>query len=368
VGGAERQLVALAGGLRRAGHEVSVAVFYAGGAFEEELLREGVGVRDLAKRGRWDVVPFLTRTAALIRRERPDVVHSYLDSPNLVAALQKLAGRSVKIVWGLRSSKDDHRDYHWLSGVAAQLERIASPLADAIIANSEAGRRRAVEAGFRTRRIFVVPNGIDCERFYPDPSGRERIRAEWCVPATAPLVGLVARFDPVKDHTTFLRAAAEVAARRAEVRFACVGGGGSPEYHARLRQLAAELGLASRLTWTGERPVTRGEYSAFDVAVLSSRAGEGFPNVVAEAMACGRPVVATDSGDVRAIVGDAGSIVPPRDPEALAAGILELLARPGGEAAADLSRRARERIDLGYSVSGLVRRTADVLQQVRTGT
>jgi glycosyltransferase involved in cell wall biosynthesis len=367
MGGAERQMVALARGLRRAGHDVGVAVFYAGGEFEAELRHDGVPVYDLEKGGRWDTIPFLIGLARLVRRERPDVLHSYLDSPNIVAAAVKRLFPRVKVVWGMRSSKDDFRSYDWLHGVGDRVERLASPLADAIISNSEAARRRALAVGYRSRAFFVVPNGIDCESFRADPAGRERLRGEWGVAPAQQLVGMVARLDPLKDHPNFLRAAAIVAAARDDVRFVCIGGGGGgADYRARLETLASDLGLTGRLTWTGERRATRAEYSAFDLAVLSSSHGEGFPNVVAEAMACGRPVVCTDSGDVGAIVGDTGLVVPARDPAALGRAILELLARVRASGD-ELATRARARIEADYSVDSLVRRTAQALERVRAG-
>jgi glycosyltransferase involved in cell wall biosynthesis len=365
MGGAERQLVALARGLRRSGHDIALAVFYAGGEFEEELRLDGIQVHDLAKRGRWDSVGFLVRLCRLVRRERPDIVHSYLDSPNLVAAAVKRIFPSLKVVWGIRSAMNDFGAQGWLSASSARLERLASPFIDGIITNSEAGRRRLLDAGFDCRHLAVIPNGIDCDRFRPDALGRERLREDWGVPAHDPVVGMVARLDPVKNHGNFLHAAAMASATRADIRFVCLGGGPS-DYLRNLQQLADRLGLTSRLTWLGERRVTQSDYSALDVAVLSSDDGEGFPNVLAEAMACGRPVVATDSGDARSIVGDTGIIVPPRDPGALARGILALLERVR-TSTQELSLAARRRIEAQYSLDALVSRTEQALERVEAG-
>lgn len=364
MGGAERQLVALARGLRRGGHDIAVAVFYAGGEFESELRLEGIPVHDLAKRGRWDNLAFLARLCLLVKRERPDVVHSYLDSPNIVAAALKRVFPSVKVVWGIRSAMDDFGAYDWLHAVSAGIERIASPFVDGIIANSEAGRRHALSVGLDSRNLVVIPNGIDCETFRPDSTDRARLRREWSVPPDSPLVGMVARLDPVKSHPTFLRAAAAVAAHQPGVRFACIGGG-QARYRRELEELAGRLGLTGRLTWVGERRATRTEYGALDLAVLSSDEGEGFPNVLAEAMACGRPVVATDSGDARVIVGETGVVVPARDPDALARGILDLLDRVR-TAGPELSLAARVRIERQFSVEALVGRTVQALERVRS--
>jgi len=362
IGGAERQLVALARGLRRAGHEVAIAVFYGGGEFEEEVRSDGISVHDLGKRSRWESAAFMARVVRLVQRARPELLHSYMQGSNIVSAALKGIFPSMKVVWGIRTSMPNGGGYGWLPAAGARIERLASPMADAIIANSEAARRSALASGLDRHDIFVIPNGIDCESFRPDPAGRERLRREWGLRPDAEVVGLVARLNPVKDHRNFLHAAARIAAARADVWFACIGGG-QPEYRRRLEQLATDLAIAPRLIWIGERRATRAEYSALDIAVLSSEEGEGFPNVVAEAMACGRPVVATDSGDARSIVGDTGEVVPPRNPEALAGGILQLLDRT--RAGPQLSSRARARIEAGFSVPILVDRTARVLEQVR---
>lgn len=355
VGGAERQLVNLALGLRRRGHDVSVAVLYGGGAFEGELRSGAISIHDLCKRGRWDIAPVLWRLARLVGAERPDVLHGYMSLGNLLSAAMRPLFPSVKVVWGIRSAMDDFQAYGWASKVGAWLERAASPLAHAIVANSEAARRRAVAAGIDGRKIVVVPNGIDCDLFRPDPAGREAVRSAWGIPSGAPLVGMVARLDPVKGHATFLRAAARIASARERARFVCMGDGAA-EYRLELERLAARLGLSARLVWAGPRKVASEVYSALDVAVLSSDPGESFPNVVAEAMACGRPAVVTDSGDASLIVGDTGAVVPPRDPEALARAVVEVLDRIERSDGA-LSARARARIERDFSVEALVERT-----------
>jgi glycosyltransferase involved in cell wall biosynthesis len=365
VGGAQRQLVALARGLRGAGHEVGVAVFYAGGIFDDDLRSEGIPIQSLSKRGRWDLLPPLVRLARMLRSQRPDVVYAYMSLANLSTALVKPWCRDVKLVWGIRSAMEDFGAYGWLSRSSALLDRIASPAADRVVANSHAARRAAMRQGLDGGRIVVVPNGFDCERFQPDPEGGARQRERWDVPERAALVGVVARLDPVKDHATFLRAAARVASERPDTHFVCVGGG-ELAYRAGLERLAEELGLARRVTWAGQSTVTRAVYSAFDVAVLSSNTGESFPNVVGEAMACGVPCVVSDTGDARAVVGDTGAVVPPRDPAALARGMLDVIERaraPGST----LPAQARARIERHYSLELMVTRTEEALEQVVSG-
>jgi glycosyltransferase involved in cell wall biosynthesis len=359
--GAERQLSVLAAGLRRAGHAPGVAVFYGGGALEQDLAAAGVPVFHLGKRGRWDL-GFLGELVRVARAFQPDVVHAYMATSNKCVAVLKPVLKPARIVWGVRSAYMDLSHYDWPTRVASWLEQLLAGFADAIIANSEAGRAYAASVGFPADRLAVVPNGIDCERFSRDLAGRARWRERWGVKDSDLLIGLVGRLDPMKDPPTFLRAGAQLAARRPNVTFACVGGGPA-SYRAGLEQLAGELKLSDRVRW--ERPTQdlRAVYSALDVLALSSY-GESFPNVVAEAMACGTPCVATEVGDVRSIVGDTGVIVPPSDPDGLANGLDRLLAEGPG-ALAERGAAARRRIAADYSIEALVTKTLAVLDGVR---
>src|SRR5262249_3041913 len=168
-----------------------------------------------------------------------------------------------------------------------------------------------------------VPHGLAAERFRPDASARASVRARLGVTEEDLLVGRVGRLDAQKDYPTFLRAAAEIARARSDTCFICVGTGPSGTER-RLRDLGDELGLGDRLIWARPRDDMPAIYNALDVMVSSSAYGEGLPNVVAEAMACGVPCVVTDSGDSGWVVGDLGRVVPPSNVEALASATLAL--------------------------------------------
>jgi glycosyltransferase involved in cell wall biosynthesis len=356
-GGAERQLVTLAKGLKRRGHDVHVVLFYPGGAFDGELTGAGVPVHFVGKRGRWDVIGFLVRLALLLRRLRPATIYSFLDLPNILAVLLHPFVRRPRLVWSIRAAGMEMQHYDWLSRSIPKLESLLSRYSDIVIANSEAGAQWAAGRGFPRSRVVVVENGIDTQRFRFDPAGRERYRGEWGIGAGEMAIGLVARFDPTKGHETFLRAAANLAKLRDGLRFVCVGGG-PQDYIRRMQALSELLGIAKRVTWAGAQTDMPAVYSALDIA-CSSSLGEGFSNAVAEAMACERPCVVTDVGDSARIVGSTGEVVPPRNPEALAAGLLRLLDRLGHEP--DLGHRARQRIVAEFSVERMLERTEHAL-------
>jgi glycosyltransferase involved in cell wall biosynthesis len=324
-GGAERQLVELARGLHARGHQIKVVVFYAGGPLERDLHEAGVPVVVLSKRGRYDLLGFNVRLARALRAGKPDIVHGYLGGPNVMAAVLKPFHRA-KVIWGIRASAMDGSRYSWWSRLDGSIERRIAQFPDLAISNSHAGKAHAVANGYPSRKIVVIPNGVDTARFHPDPDGRARIRNEFGIAPSTPLIGRVGRIDPQKDYVTFLEMAKIVGAARPDARFICVGKG-DPVLETELRERAERLGLADRVIWAGARGDMSAIYSALDLSVSSSSYGEGTPNVVAESMACGVPCLVTDIGDSAWTAGGFGAVAPAEQPDALARAVLESLAR-----------------------------------------
>ena len=359
-GGAERQLTLLSKGLRQRGHDVVVVVFYSGGPLEKELVDAQVRVRPLNKRGRWEVFGFLIRLIQVLREERADILHGYLHDANLMTMIPRFLTLCTKVVWGVRCSHIDLRQYDWLAWVEFKVNCWLSILPDAIIANSHVGRDYHLALGYPAEKTVVIPNGIDTERFRPNPLARRRIREEWGIKEQEELIGLVGRLDPMKDHPIFIEAAALLAKRRSEIRFVCVGGG-PDEYRAELQRHAKQLGLEDRLLWVGIREDMPAVYTALDIAVSSSY-GEGFANVIGEAMACGVPCVVTNVGDSARVVADLGEVVPPKDPAALRDAIERLLDQKPHTPA-----QVRLRIVEGLSAEAMVVKTERVLLTLSCG-
>jgi glycosyltransferase involved in cell wall biosynthesis len=359
-GGAERQLVMLARVLKSSGVDVVVLVFYAGGPFEKDLTDAGIRVIFLGKASRWDVAGFTWRLIRALREERPSVLYGFVVSPNLLGTAVKPLFPSMRMVWGVRSARMDLTAYDWLSKLVYELERRLSSLPDLIIVNSQAGRRILGKRGFPVEKVVYVPNGIDVERYHPDAAGRDRVRREWAIQDGELLIGIVARADPVKAHEVFIAAAQALHSRDAQLRFVCVGV--DEPKASQLRAEAARLGMANRFKVEGPRDDLSAVYSALDVSVMCSHS-EGFPNVVAEAMACGVPCVVTDAGDAIEIVGETGEHAPVADPAALVNAIEALLARVQSDP--DSARRAaRTRIEERYSLGALAERTLAELRRL----
>jgi len=316
----------------------------------------------LRKGRRSAFVGFAIRFASLIRRERPDILHSYLVLPNLIAAAAHPFSKKTKIVWGVRASDMDWKAYDWLARLVFRLSKPLSHVADLIVVNSQAGYRYHVAQGYPASRMVVIANAIEVEVFRSMPEARRAVRAQWGASQHEKLVGIVGRLDPMKDHRTFLRAAA---ALRNEARFVIVGTGATG-YTSYIKDLADRLGLAPRVVWAGARDDTAAVFNAFDVAVCSSSWGEGFPNVIGEAMASGVPCVATDVGDSRLVLGDSHYIVERGDYVTLAARIDELLELSSVERD-NLTSDARQRIADQFSVKMLADATARALGTLWSG-
>jgi glycosyltransferase involved in cell wall biosynthesis len=334
---------------------------YPGGALWEEAKSiEGIRLICLGKRARWDLVSLGRRLWGVAREVQPHIIHGYMGVANECAlALGRACG--ARVVWGLRASDMDLTSYGTVAVQAFRAGASLSRFADAIIVNSFAGKNHHVAEGYSGRNMIVIPNGIDTERFRPDAAAGRRMRQQWGIAPEERLIGIVARLDPVKDHATFLTAAASLAQDRSDVRFVCVGA--RPEPHrTRLEKLATELSLDRRLIWAGHHQELCGIYNAFDVATSSSTS-EGFSNVVAESLACGIPCVVTDVGDSALIVGNAECVVPRQEPHTLAAAWNKILDWPE-EKRREVGRKARMRMITNYGLDQLAHRTEAVLLSV----
>ena len=223
---------------------------------------------------------------------------------------------------------------------------------DLILCNSDAGRAAHERLGYRPPRWGVVPNGVDVDRFRPRPGERAAIRSDLGLDDGNFVVGMCARVDPMKDHDNFVKAAVMLAGTAPEARFVLVGAGtdrpGSP-----LHRAIAASGIAERFVRLGQRKDIGRVHAALDVATLCSAFGEGFPNVLAEAMACGVPCVATDVGDSASIIGDTGLVIPPRDWEALSVA-WDRLRRESFEHRALRGSEARRRVASRYALATMI--------------
>jgi len=355
IGGAERQLLTLVRAMDQQRFRITVLTFRSGGALAEEFATTGVTLRSLDKGGAIDTPAFWLRLMRAIGQLQPDIVHGYMGICNIYSVLLKLTFPKLRSVYGIRASTRDISAYSLGNKMLFRLECELARRANLIIGNSESGKAFYVEHGFPAEKYRVISNGIDTERFQPHPRMRQQIRDEWGIQPDALLIGIVGRLEPIKDHPTFLRAAAQWVQTNPQARFVCIGGG-NEGYIAQMRELTQTLGIAERVIFAGQRRDLHLVYSALDMLTLTSLS-EGFPNVIGEAMACGVPCVTTRVGDAAVMVGDLGVVVPVGDAMAIAQAGQTLLQR----GLADLKPKVRERITQHFSVAQLVQQTEQAL-------
>jgi glycosyltransferase involved in cell wall biosynthesis len=282
----------------------------------------------------------------LIADMRPDIVQGWMYHGDLAAFLALILSgrrRATRLVWNIRSSSLDFSQYGRLLRLVVRACVALSAFPDLVIANSKAGMDAHRGLGYRPRRSEIVPNGIDLERYKPDPRARAAVRSELDIPENVILLAHVARVDPMKDHKTFLFAMKKMP----DVQALMIGRG------------TENLPVPPHVRGLGRRADIPRLLAAADFVVSSSAFGEGFSNAIAEGMACGLPPIATSVGDAPTIIGDTGWVVSPRDPEALAEAIRKLI-QESPDQRANRGARARARIGQYFSLDCALARFAEV--------
>jgi len=345
LAGAETMLTRLASAQPGLADETVVVSLLPDGFHTERLRAAGVTVVELNFRTTAGIARGMLQLARLIGKQRPEIVQGWMYHGDLAALLALvLSGRrrTTRLAWNIRCSTLDFPRYSRQLRLVVRACAMLSRRPDLIIANSGAGMEAHHALGYRPRRAEVVANGIEVDRYTPDPGARTAVRRELGIADGAFVVAHVARVDPMKDHLGFLRAMAKV-----------------PHLHALLVGAGTDdLPSQANVHRLGRRTDVERLLAAADAVVSSSAFGEGFSNALAEGMACGLPPVATDVGDAAAIVGTTGLLVPPGDPDALAKAIRALSEEPG-ERRADRGRQARSRIVENFSLARALERFCD---------
>lgn len=355
LGGAERMLVSLLAAADRERVSMAVISLTDDGVMGDEIRGLGIPLEAMGMRSGFPSPALLARLVSRIRAYRPALVQTWMYHADLLGGLAARFAGASRLVWGLHNSDlDPERTKTLTRLVARACGPLSRVLPNRIVSCSTSAMELHARLGYARDKFTVIPNGFDIRSFHPDPSARGALREALGLDDRRLLVGLVARFDPQKDHRNFIAAAARVGAPRDDVDFVLIGKD-CDEANRELGAWIADTGLAGRFHLLGIRRDVQRLIPGLDLSVTSSAYGEAFPLVLGESMACGVPCVATDVGDSAHIVGDTGRVVPPGDPGALGGAIGELLAL-GGEERAALARAARERIVTRFSIEAIAAR------------
>ncbi len=358
VGGAQRQLVELAKALRtqQAWRPVVIALSVQKTTLVDELSQAGVTVHLIEQRRTADPA-CLWRLIRVLRRERPAIVHTWLFTADCYGRIAAWLAGVTRTVCALRNTIDDMPPRQRL------VNRWLTYGTSRVTVNADAIREGLIrEGGVPARKIVTIHNGLTV-RDAPGAAANGRHRAGLQMPPTARVVGMVARLSAQKDHRTFIEAAVTIAAARPDVYFLLIGDGALRQ---QIERLVDASGIGGRFRLLGERRDVWELWPQIDCCVLSTRY-EGCSNVIMEAMAAGRPVVATDVGGNRELIvdGETGRLVPPGNAAALADAVLDILREP--HRAATMGASGQARIRAGFTIEAAAAKTQALYRELLTG-
>jgi glycosyltransferase involved in cell wall biosynthesis len=306
---------------------------------------------------------------SLAQRIDPQLIQGWMYHGNLMASVAALALRNraqkntlqekapdvkLPVIWNIRQTVYDLRNERWLTARFIRMGARMSHRPAAIVYNSQTSAGQHEALGYRAEKRVIIPNGFDCQALRPDEAARKAVRTELGIADDTVVIGLVARYHPMKDHAGFLRAAGAVARARPQTKFVLAGTGVSSK-QSELAEAVRQNGLQDHVILLDERSDIPSLNNAFDIACSASAWGEGFSNSIGEAMACGVPCVVTDVGDSAYLVGNTGLVAPPGEPQALANAIVQLIGM-GRAGRWQLGTKARNRIETEFSLPAIVRR------------
>jgi len=348
VGGAEMMLYKLLGSLNDESIDSMVVSLMGRGKVTERIEALGVKVETLdlgqGEHPSWKTIKKLRE---FMRAFNPDIVQGWMYHGNIAATIAVFIyqpiRKKVKLFWNVRQTLYDINSEKIQTRWLIVLGRWLSFFAHSIIYNSNLSAEQHCNAGYLSKKTKIIPNGFDLQKFCPDKNRRQQLREELGVSESAILIGHISRLHPMKDHATLLRAIDRVVdslsstGGKQEVLFLLIGHG-----------VTSELSNNPAIHFLGERSDIPKIMSALDIVVSSSAWGEGFPNVIGEAMASEVPCVVTDVGDSAHIVGKYGQVCSVGDDQCIASSLLQLIENKQERKTA--GRQARKRIKENYSM------------------
>lgn len=298
----------------------------------------------------------LIKLYKLIRQLNPDLVQTWMYHADLIGGVvARLAGIS-NIFWNIRhTTLESGKSKKSTILIAKLCAHLSSFIPKGIVCCAQEAVLVHSELGYKASKMTVIGNGYDLEIFNPNHDLMVRFRNELNVDSDTVLLGMVGRFDPQKDHFGLLATLSDLKSSISDFKFSLIGRDLNSTNTA-LNNEIKKLDLESNLLLLDQRTDITSVMNGLDIHVLSSAFGEAFPNVLAEAMACGTPCITTDVGDAAVIVGDIGWVVPPKDPQALAKAMLEAMEEKRNNPQTWQARKqaCRERIVNNFSIKKMV--------------
>ena len=290
----------------------------------------------------------------LLRFLKPEVVQTWLVHADLIGGLAARLVGIKNVVWNIRYSNFNIRkakiETVLLVNILVKLSFFVPKL---IIINSKKAKKFYEAKGYDKKKLVLIQNGYDLSILKPNKFQKKTFKKKLKIEKTIPVIGNVARFDPKKDHSNLLNALSLI--RSKNIDFFCVlVGSNINKKNISLISEIKRLKLSNNVKLLGQNDNISHVMNGLDIFVQSSSYGEGFPNVVAESMACGAPCIVTDVGDAGFIVGNTGWVVPPNNSIKLAKAIEKALNELGTNNWNKRHRKARLRIKENFNINKML--------------
>jgi len=321
TGGAEVQLLRLLDKIDKTKFEMIVISLHEETYLADQVRELGVPVYSLRLK---DSPLNIKKAYKILKEFNPDVIHGTMYEGGVVGTLfNKFLPKKPPVIWTVHEGLEHYRQEPLRKQIQLRAWSLISNLPDCMMYVSHLNAEQHLDWGFKNRKAIVLTNGVDTKRFKPNPVARKVIRKSLYIPDDSFVIGITARFHPVKNHVGFLNAAGILSKTYPKVHYMMVGTNIDKD-NKELTDVIAKHGLEKNVHLLGNRDDIPDIVNAYDLAALTSL-GEAFPLTLGEAMATSIPCVATNVGDNKFIIGDTGRVVPAKDDEALAAAWKELI-------------------------------------------
>ena len=359
VGGAEFVLLRLLMKINKKKYDPLVITLREKGIMGERIERLGINIYNLQIDSIVNLIPGLIRLFRIMRKFKPQIVHTFLIQSALIGGIVAKLFKKVTIIWNIFSNDLSLQSNKFRNVLIFKLcSHLSKIIPNKIIIDSKAAYLEQKGLGYKCEKMEIIHNGVDINIFSPNKLKRNEYRQQY-FEENEIVIGLIARFHPVKGHDTFIKAISLLKRKINNVKFLLNGsvleinrGGGGIIYYKKLMKMIDEEGIKNVIHISDSKLKITDILFACDILVSPSNF-ESFPNIICEAMASGIPCVVTNVGDCSRIVGDTGVIVSANDPNALANALMRLIKMPSKDRK-KLGNSARLRIGNNFSLSMMV--------------
>ena len=318
---------------------------------ENDLTAIGIDVVNLNIRSLDSLIRGIYRLVKLIRANKPDAVYTWMYHANLIGGVVAYLSGIKNIIWGIRNTHIPQRGLSVTKLIIKLCSILSFSVPRVIVCAGYSVKNTHTKLGYCSRKMMVIPNGYDLAAFNPSQSLKIKVKKKLGIKKEFKVIGIIGRFDDLKDFNNFIKAASRVSRKLDNVCFFMAGRGIDLKNTQLMLLINAEK-IADRVYLFGEVD-PHDIYAAMDFYCLSSKA-EGFPNVVAEAMAMETPCIVTDVGDARIIINKLGKVVPPNNPYQLSEAIIDMLRQPES-VINEMGAEARQSIFDNYDIKKIAK-------------